>query len=858
MQNFLFPAGNNFAIGKTARANKQENGYHYHGKSLLTLSRKTKFFNIFMLSQSLKFLRTALCAGAAALMSLSTFAQQGEPVLWYQTPASDWMEGVPVGNGRMAAIVYGGIDTERIALNEITLWAGQRDTMQNSICTPENLAEIRSHFLAGDFRTGNELTDKYLSGKSSSFGTHLPLGDLVIQSKYPAGALTDYRRELNLSDGVSRTSFKKGDITFSREVICNYPDDITAVKISADKPGSINTTLSFNLLRNAEISADANGITLKGKVDYPMFGPGGVNFFLDMRLTVEGGSVSPATDRININGADRVEAFIDIRTDMFDPDYQATAKNTAKNGSRKGYDTLLANHVADHKPLFDRMKIELGNTDMSHLPTDVRLHLIKNGAQDPDFDALFFQYGRYMLIASSRPNSPLCGNLQGVWNDNRACKMAWTCDYHLDINIQQNYWSANKANLAECNVPLFTYVDLLRKYGSETARKIYGSRGWVAHTVTNPWGYTAPGGNVGWGLNVTGGAWLATHLWSHYKYTLDKDYLAKTGYPLLKSTAEFFADYMIEDPATGQLLTGPSISPENGYVTPEGYRLSAAMMPTIDRAVVHDIYTACIESSKILGIDKAFRRQLEKDIKKLPPLEADNDGQVKEWLHGHPRQDPAHRHTSHLLALYPLGQISYVKTPGLIDAAKLTIEKQTSAPGWEDVEWSAANMLCFNSFLKDGEKAHYWLQDLFKYFTRENLMTVSPKGIAGAPEDIFSFDATEASVAGMCDMLMQSHDGFIEFLPALPAAWAEGSVKGICAEGNITGDLAWAGGRMTSASLTAGSETVCRIAIPEGATTTFILNGKSVEAKADKDNTASFNMKPSDRLDIAFNNTNNN
>lgn len=802
--------------------------------------------------QIIKSLRIALWSATVAI-SLPADAQKGEPLLWYQAPASDWMEGVPVGNGRMAAIVYGGIDNERIALNEITLWSGQRDTMQNSICTPEKLAEIRSHFLAGDLRTGNELTERYLSGKSSSFGTHLPFGDLIIKSTYPDGLLSHYRRELNLEEAVSRTSFTKGEVTFTREIICDYPDDVTALKLSADKPGNINVVLSFDLLHQAEITTHPEGITLNGKVDYPMFGPGGVNFILNMRVAAKGGNIEPQDNTLRITGADEVEAFIDIRTDMFDADYKEKASATTLKASQAGFSTLLTRHTTDHKHLFNRMHLELGDTDMGHLPTDVRLHLIKNGAQDPDFDALFFQYGRYMLIASSRPRSPLCGNLQGVWNDNRACKMSWTCDYHLDINIQQNYWSANKANLAECNVPLFKYLELMRKYGSETARDIYGSRGWVAHTVTNPWGYTAPGGDVGWGLNVTGGAWLATHLWSHYKYTLDNDYLSETAYPLLKSTAEFFVDYMIEDPSTGYLLTGPSISPENGYMTPEGHRLSASMMPTIDRAVVYDIYTACIESSKILGIDREFRKKLEKDVKKLPPLEIDSDGQVKEWLHGHPRQDAAHRHSSHLLALYPLGQISYAKTPHLINPAKLTIETQTSAPGWENVEWSAANMLCFNSFLKDGDKAHYWLQDLFKYFTRENLMTVSPRGIAGAPEDIFSFDATEASVAGMCDMLLQSHDGCIEFLPALPSAWPDGSVKGICAEGNLVGNLAWSDGKMEQATLTAGSQTVCRLAIPQGCTPQLKLNGKEIDYGSKNAHIAAIKMNPADQLDITFN-----
>ncbi|MBD5224428.1 MAG: glycoside hydrolase family 95 protein [Bacteroidales bacterium] len=797
----------------------------------------------------MKLIGKAVLAAAALVAAIPVSASDN--ILWYQTPARDWMEGTPLGNGRLGAIVYGGIDRERVALNEITLWSGQRDTIQNTICGPEKLAEIRSHFFNGDYKTANDLTIQNLSGTRQNFGTHLPLGDLTIVSQYPEGELTGFRRELNLADAVSRTTFTKGGVTFTREMICDYPDDVIAIRLTADRKGALTSEFGFDLLRDADIISAPDGITLKGKVNFPMHGEGGVNFATDLRLDVKGGTVTPAGKTVKVCDADEIIAYVDIRTDMFDPDYMATASATTAKARTKGFDSLKAEHIADHSALFNRMAIDLGTPgEMSKLPTDVRLHLVKNGAKDADFDALFFQYGRYMQIASSRPGSPLCSNLQGIWNDNRACHMAWTCDYHLDINIEQNYWSANKANLAETNEPLFTFVGLLDKYGRETAEKVYGSKGWVAHTCVNPWGYTAPDGAIYWGLNVTAGAWLATHLWSHYRYTLDRDYLANIGYPLLKGCAEFFHGYMVEDPATGYLVTGPSISPENGFVTPEGDGLSASMMPTIDRGIVADIYTACIESSKILGVDKEFRKQLEKDLDKFPPITTDANGEVQEWLHGFPRQDPAHRHTSHLLTLYPLAQLTYTRTPALMDAARTTITNQTTANGWEDTEWSAANMICFNSFLKDGEKAHYWLQDLFRHFTRENLMTVSPAGIAGAGEDIFSFDATEASVAGMCDMLLQSHDGFIEFLPALPAIWHTGSVRGICAEGALTADLDWAEGAMRQARITAGAQTECRMLLPEGAT--LSLNGSEIKVKADKNGLTSVKMAPEDLLAINF------
>lgn len=790
------------------------------------------------------------CTLAAFLIApLASRAQLADPVLWYQNPAKEWMEGVPLGNGRLGAVVFGGINKDRIALNEMTLWAGQRDDQQNDHCGPEHLAEIRQAFFEGDLAKGNDLTHQYLRGHSKSFGTHLPMGEMTIEFTYPKGAVENYRRELNLQNGLARTSFTKGDVAYTREYFCNYPDSVLVIKVSADKPGAVSMTLATDLLRAADHTASNAALKFQGKVDYPMFGPGGVEFYTNMTLLPKGGSVSHSDNSVSVKNADEVVIITDIRTDMFNRDYRELADRTVAQAAAKGYDTLKANHVNDVEPLFKRMDIALGNRDNSHLPTDVRLHLIKSGAVDPDFDALFFQYGRYMQIASSRPGSPLCSNLQGIWNDDLACHMGWTCDYHLDININQNYWSPNKANLAECNEGLFTYLRLLEKYGSETANKVYGCRGWCAHTVTNPWGYTAPGGDVGWGLHVTAGAWMATHLWSHYKYTLDKDYLRNTGYPLLKSCAEFFVDYMVEDPNTGYLVTGPSISPENGFRTPDGRGFSASMMPTIDRAIVADIYNACIESSKILGVDKSFRKRLEKDLAKLPPLKVDDRGEVQEWMHGYQRQDPAHRHTSHLLSLYPLGQISHTKSPELIEAARKTIKNQTSAPGWEDTEWSAANMLCFNAFIKDSEEAHAWLQDLYRNFTRENLMTVSPAGIAGADKDIFSFDANEAGVSGICDMLLQSHDGFIEFLPALPEAWDSGKVQGICAEGALEADLAWENGALTAAAIRAAKDGSFNLRLPEGAT--LAVNGKPYAPKAAKNGLTPISLSSGETLTIA-------
>ena len=739
-------------------------------------------------------------------------AAGAETALWYGQPASKWMEAIPLGNGRLGAMVYGGISDETIALNEISMWSGAPDSTSNDLCGKDGLARMRAAFFADDPETGDSLGQEYLTGRMTSFGTHVPLGDLRISFEHPSADFSAYRRELDLSTATATVSYSCCGVDYIRQYITDYPDDVMAVRISASEPGCVSFTLKADLLRDAATEVSDKGLFFKGSVDFPMHGPGGVDFCGEFRIYPSGGTLSHSDSGATVSGADEALLLIDIRTDYNRADYIEKCVSTIESAARKGWDALWRSHKNDYCALFDRVSLDFGTSPNAGLPTDTRLRLVRAGASDPGFDALFFNYGRYMLISSSRSNgTPLCANLQGIWNDNGACNMPWTCDYHLDINIPQNYWAANRANLAECHLPLFDYIAFLAEHGRETAEKMYGCRGWVAHTVCNAWGYTAPGWGVSWGMNVTGGAWVATHLWSHFLYTRDMDFLRDTAYPLLKSTAEFFVDYMEADPRTGFLVTGPSISPENGYVSPAGNHLSLGMMPTIDRAIVHDIYTACIESARLLGVDGKFRRRLEKDIRRLPPLTVGSDGQVQEWFGDLRRSDPAHRHSSHLLSLFPLGQITREKTPELAAAAEKGLAMQTASPTWEDTEWSTANMLCFHARLKNAEAAHGWLQNLFRVFTRDNLMTVSPAGVAMAEYDIFSFDATEASVAGMCEMLLQSHDGYLDFLPALPASWKSGSVRGLCAEGGLEVDLDWEGGVLTGATVRAKADCTFRV-----------------------------------------------
>lgn len=783
------------------------------------------------MKNNLRILFLTAALGGTTLYASPQKARTNEEV-WFAGPAREWMGSLPLGNGRLGAMVYGGTETETVALNEITLWSGQPDSEANELCGAYHLAEMRRAFFAGDIAKGNELGTQYLSGRGKSFGTHLPFGDVKMRMS-ANGKVKNYTRTLDLRNAVATVSYEQGGTTYKREYFCSHPSDVLVVCLTANKKNAVSTELSYNLLREAQVSVAGTTLKAEGKVSFPKLGPGGVAFAAGVRIDNRGGQVKAQDSSIRVEGADTLLLYIDLQTDYTGKDYAARLENHLDAAAARTFQSLLAQHEADYKALYDRLSLHFGKDVKAGAdkPTDVRWQLLKQGRKDPQFDALFYQFGRYMLIASSREDSPLASNLQGIWNDNLACNMGWTCDYHFDINIQQNYWSANVANLPMCNSSLFNFLETLVPAGHETAKKVYGCDGWCAHTVVNAWGYTAPGGGVGWGLHPTAGAWMATQIWTHYLYTLDKDFLRRQGYPILRETARFFMDYMATDPRTGHLVTGPSISPENSFVLPDGGNWCLSMMPTVDLAIVERIYTACIAAADILNTDKELADRLRSDLKKLPPFRQDKDGLFAEWLLDARRQDPAHRHSSHLLPLYPFGQISYTRTPELMAAARRSIESQLSAKGWEDTEWSRANMLCFYARLKDKAEAYKSLRGLYAKFMRENLMTVSPAGIAGADSDIFSFDANEAAVAGISEMLIQSYDGFVEFLPALPAEWADGEVEGICAEGGLTCHLSWTRSALKHASLKAAADRALSLSLDAAwGEPRFTVDGQAVQA----------------------------
>lgn len=799
----------------------------------------------------MKHFKTYLAAMALALSGCQSATDScGTTELWYAQPAKVWMESLPIGNGRLGAMTYGGIEEEKLALNESTMWSGQYNENQNKPFGREKMNQLRKLFFEGKLSEGNRIAGDNLHGNQTSFGTHLPIGDLKMQFIYPEGKVTDYRRSLSLDEAVSSVSFNSGGVNYKREYFATNPDNVLVLRLTADKQKSITMNMGLDLMRQADLSVENNQLVFTGKVDFPLHGPGGVCFEGRIAVLADNGEVKMEQSGVSIKEADAVTLIVDVRTDYKSPDYKTLCADGVEKAAAKSYDELKQAHIKDYNTLYNRVSIHFGQDANRAMPTDVRWKQVKEGKTDTGLDALFFQYGRYLTIASSRENSPLPIALQGFFNDNKACNMGWTNDYHLDINTEQNYWAANVGNLAECNAPLFTYIKDLAHHGAKTAEVVYGCKGWTAHTTANVWGYTPASSTIIWGLFPMAGSWIASHLWTQYEFTQDKQYLAETAYSLLKGNAQFILDFLAKDPKSGYLMTGPSISPENWFRTAGGEEMVASMMPACDRELAYEILSNCVRASEILDTDREFADSLRTAIAQLPPIQLRANGAIREWFEDFEEAHPNHRHTSHLLALYPFSQITLEKTPELAEAARKTIENRLSAENWEDTEWSRANMICMYARLKDAQEAYKSVQLLQGKLSRENLMTVSPGGIAGAEGDIYSFDGNPAGTAGMAEMLIQNHEGYVEFLPCLPVEWKDGSFKGLCLKGGAEATAEWTNAVINKASLKATADQVLKVKIPQGKKYRVLLNGKEAIANPDAKGLITVDMKRGDLLEL--------